>query len=228
MRLSTRAAVHQLVGLATAFSLLVSPLSSGSNAIAASNPQGQPPVDPTQTVDTTPIAAQPDETQVPTEPAPATPVDATETAIATETTLPTVEPTATATDEPTSTPAVEPTLEPTLEPSPTEPLKALPTQVTNGPIMLDGEDPCEGPDLVIPDGVTCTLASGTYAYNSIAVQSGGTLLLQGNPAVGTQGAGVTLTVTSTVTVDAGGLITADQQGANRENGMDCTLRFRKR
>ena len=54
----------------------------------------------------------------------------------------------------------------------------------------------------------CSLSSGTYNYDSVTVESGGVLILQGNPEAGT---GMTIN-TVDLTVETGGIITADGQG----------------
>ncbi len=63
-------------------------------------------------------------------------------------------------------------------------------------------------DLVIANGETCGLPSGTYTFTSITVQTGGTLILAGNAGTGQ---GVTLNAGS-LTVESGALIHANGQG----------------
>lgn len=69
-------------------------------------------------------------------------------------------------------------------------------------------------DLVIPTGDACSFAAGTYTYNNITVQAGGTLILQGN--AGTN-QGVVLNAVS-ITVDLGGKISADGYGYPSASG----------
>jgi len=63
-------------------------------------------------------------------------------------------------------------------------------------------------DLVIANGETCSLEAGTYTYASITVQTGGTLIIRGNP---TLNQGVTINATN-LTVAAGGKINASGAG----------------
>src|SRR5688572_5411974 len=63
-------------------------------------------------------------------------------------------------------------------------------------------------DLVIANGETCNLPSGTYTYNSIIVQTGGTLIVSGNTSLNQ---GVTINVPN-MTVESGGKVNADGKG----------------
>lgn len=78
--------------------------------------------------------------------------------------------------------------------------------------VIKDQDACAALDLTIAASMTCVLEPGSYSFNSITIHNGGTLILQGNPDAGTDGAGVTLTITSTLTVNAGGLLSANGQG----------------
>ncbi len=63
-------------------------------------------------------------------------------------------------------------------------------------------------DLVIANGETCSLAAGTYTFNSIIVQSGGTIVILGDS---TSSQGVIINVAN-ITLESGGLIDANTQG----------------
>ncbi len=63
-------------------------------------------------------------------------------------------------------------------------------------------------NLVVVSGETCSLSAGTHTYDSITVQTGGTILLEGDSSTNT---GVTLNVDS-LTVESGGLFSADGLG----------------
>lgn len=63
-------------------------------------------------------------------------------------------------------------------------------------------------DLVVATGQSCNLPAGSYTFNSVTVQSGGTLILQGNPS---SNQGVTIN-TPTMTVDANSKVNADGVG----------------
>ncbi len=75
-------------------------------------------------------------------------------------------------------------------------------------------------DLVIASGVTCTLSAGSYTFNSVVVQSGGTLRLlslDNGDTNYTNDLGLTLNADS-LTVEANGLITADGLGYAASKG----------
>lgn len=63
-------------------------------------------------------------------------------------------------------------------------------------------------DLTLGSGQTCSLNAGSYTFNSVTVQTGGTLVLLGNPS---SDLGVTIN-TPNLTVQSGGMINADGQG----------------
>jgi RHS repeat-associated protein len=63
-------------------------------------------------------------------------------------------------------------------------------------------------DLIVADGVICRIESGTHTYNSITVESGGVIILEGDE---TTGSGVALSV-NTLILEGGGEIRADGQG----------------
>ena len=93
-----------------------------------------------------------------------------------------------------------------------------PRQVERGDTLETLESPLQadacqaGGDLVLASGEACSLAAGSHTYDSILVQDGGTLYMEGNT---TTEEGVSITVDS-FTVDSGGLVTAD--GAGYEGG----------
>jgi hypothetical protein len=69
-------------------------------------------------------------------------------------------------------------------------------------------------DLVVTSDVTCWLPVGTLTYNSITVLSGGTIIAEGDSSIPQ---GVTVHAAS-ITVENGGIITADGQGYDSANG----------
>ncbi len=69
-------------------------------------------------------------------------------------------------------------------------------------------------DLVVANGVSCSLDAGSYTFNSILVQAGGSLVIKGNTSLNQ---GVTINVTS-LTVESGGSVNADGQGYPASTG----------
>ncbi len=63
-------------------------------------------------------------------------------------------------------------------------------------------------DLMVATGQSCNLPAGSYTFNSITVQTGGTLILQGNPGLNQ---GVTIN-TPNMTIEAGGKVSANGTG----------------
>jgi hypothetical protein len=86
--------------------------------------------------------------------------------------------------------------------------------ISSGAISLQAEIcPIEG-DLVVGEGETCSLSPGTYSYDSITIENGGTIISEGDTGANT---GVTIQAES-VTIQAGGRMTADGQGFARGQG----------
>jgi hypothetical protein len=69
-------------------------------------------------------------------------------------------------------------------------------------------------DLIVADGETCSLAAGEYTFNSVIIESGGTLIALGNT---TLNQGVTIN-SSNITIEAGGRISADGTGYQGTTG----------
>jgi len=69
-------------------------------------------------------------------------------------------------------------------------------------------------DLVVPDGETCSLAAGEYTFNSIIIESGGTLIALGNT---TLNQGVTINAANII-IHANGKIKADGVGFPSASG----------
>jgi len=86
--------------------------------------------------------------------------------------------------------------------------------------LEDPPPPCDTNDLnlVVISGTTCILEAGTYTYTSITIENGGIITLTGNTISNT---GVTLIVTDSLTVEAGGKISADAQGYQAASGPEA-------
>ncbi len=154
----------------------------------------------------------------PTETATAT-LDATSTevAVATDTAAPTQTPTEAPTTTPTETASPTST---SLQISTPEPTAASSATLEAGVSALEGGASPQfagcatSGDLVVASGETCELAAGTYTYNNITVQGGGTIVARGDTVGNT---GVVINATS-ITIETNGLFTADGQGYGSSEG----------
>ena len=70
-----------------------------------------------------------------------------------------------------------------------------------------------------------TLPAGEYVYDSLVVQSGATLLLEGDPTTSSVFKGVKIQATN-ITIEAGAFITADKQGYPSQQGPGSSLNYR--
>ncbi|MEE9508055.1 MAG: hypothetical protein V3V44_02100, partial [Anaerolineales bacterium] len=103
--------------------------------------------------------------------------------------------------------------------SPSKEITDNPTEASISPNSVPEPKPYQVPleqttacpttsDLVVASGETCSLSPGTHTYDSILVQAGGTILLEGDSSANT---GVTLNV-DTLVIENGGLFSADGVG----------------